>query len=367
MTRKTIKNKPQYVTNRTYLWGNLNSTSVTKLADQVVADATWSRPLPAMRPLPHTYMDVEEYAENPTVYDATYQSKFGTEGKIGYLFHAYGSWPTFVEQTFDDGSDAWNRALSKITNGRGTFGETLVEANKTAELLHKRGSQLYRAALALKKRDVKAIERALKQSIPRDSAGNIKLMPASRLLSDGYLEILFAVMPLIQNIEDASRIYAEGLREKGDSVRFVSRPPRKDSWDSSSQGPARGSATLVGRVTNPTAANLNELGLLNIPREVWNMLPLSFVFDWGGNVGSFLGALTGSAGMSLYGSRTEVTQRLIISTHAGEIYSRRKDILRMPQFGTPTRLPTSLGREAHLTFGKVVTLFALGRSMFFSK
>lgn len=365
MPVKTVKNDRNPVQCMAWSGGRIIDNRSTDAPHTVTADAIWHRPLPSGPLLPPTYMEIVEIRFNPERYDETYVNpsnglKYGREGLLAYVYNNKPITP--FEVTSDDGTLSLNRALSKITNSRGTFGETLVEGRQTAQLLYKRGKQLVDSVRALRRRDIRALERALGVPLGKGAADRLRKMPHSQLISDGYLEFQFGIMPIVQNIRDIASIYSEGLRQRGDRINRRSGSNGLRDWNTP-LGPARGASAIYGRVDNPLVANLNEIGLFNIPLEVWNTVPFSFVFDWGANVGSYLGAITGASGMTLYGTRTEVRQAQRFSTGNGALYSYRKDISRWPLFYPRASLPPQLTREASMSFGKVVTLFALGRQL----
>lgn len=325
----------------------------------VTADAVWSRPKPAV--LDVTPMIIRESSYNDTSYSSS-----SRRGDLDYVY------PANIEtiDINDDGTLAFTRALAKFTNASGTFGESLVESGSTAALIMKRGSQLLNIAKALRSANIPALERALGLSLRKGLKRDLDLMDASGRLSRGYLEVSFGVMPIVQNINDAAKLYTNGMLQKGQTVRSRSgnlsygRP----DWSKVNQALPEGSARIRAKVVNSRVANANAMGLLNIPLEVWNAVPFSFVFDWTGNIGVYLSSLTGGAGLgNSQVSVTTVTGRVIKkkppSPVAGVTYSQVCTYTRTKGSLSPV-LPTSWVRQSAFDFGKIVTLAALGRSLF---
>lgn len=70
-----------------------------------------------------------------------------------------------ILQYSDDGSAAITRALAKLYNAKGSFGESLVEGKQTVDMLNKRFRQLYNIAKTLKHGSKKQLERALQRRL----------------------------------------------------------------------------------------------------------------------------------------------------------------------------------------------------------
>lgn len=366
MPVKTIRNSSTTVTNTTWLSGNINNQYVENVPDYVVADAEWSRLKPPP-PLKTTPMVITEYRRNSKFYDNTRLNPQGRRtGRSGTIDHAYpGALDSFPVN--DDGNDASNKALSKFTNRRGTFGEGLIEARSTANLIQKRTRMLYGIALALKRGDIGFIERMIQAPLSKGSREKLNGMNATGRLARGHLEFMFGVMPIITSIGDAAKIYNDGLLTNGQNVRSRSgnQSPFTGYTREDYKAPT-GSASFRGKVKNSRIANANSMGLFNIPLEVWNAVPLSFVFDWVGNVGITLGAITGGAGLELWGTKTSVagfTNFKKPSTGVSEFYTHQMVITRMRTLPLVS-MPASWQRASSFSFGKVVTIAALARGIF---
>lgn len=231
-----------------------------------------------------------------------------------------------ILQYLDDGSAAVTRALAKLYNAKGSFGESLVEGKQTTDMLNKRLRQLYNIAKTLKHGSKKQLERALQRRISHAKWNKVKeARTAGRALRDGALEIQYGWLPIVELIEDAVGIYANGLYERGQTIRVGSGSSRLEQNPELGPDPVlkpvAGSARLQFKIRSSVLANATALGLSNPLREAWNKVGLSFVFDWFIPVGTYLSALTAQAGLDVQlASVTDVSQSDSYKTIQGKAY-----------------------------------------------
>lgn len=327
--------------------------------NSVVADAVWSRPKPL--PLRDTPMVITKRRSNPGIYSSgpPFNHRTGTQ------IFCYYSTPVRSEERGDDGSGAFNRALAGFQEF--TFGETLVEGKKTADTFLKRGRQLDAIGNALLRGDRRALERALGVGVRDGAWRNLTSMTAGQRIANGYNEVSYGILPALQAVGDTARAYIRGLGGRGQRRR---RTRGGNSWNPNTDGfsniPApQGSGTVSGTIRNELLANANMLGLLNVPQEVWNYVPYSFVFDWMIPIGTYLGGITATAGLGEVRScRTSVLRTEQYQVIDGNrLYCETTErISRTPQIAVP--MLSGLAHGSAMTFGKVVSSLMLMRARY---
>lgn len=364
MSTKILRNRGKSIRNRTVLYsGRVTYDQLVSVQSQhASAEAMWSRRKPA-RPK-DTPMIIYDNMLNDSVYRDMYPGPNGEYGKEGTLNHVY---PGSIDETRseDSGGAAMTRALNKLTGDRATFGESLVESKATLDMIRNRIRLLWAFGRALRNGKLDEAARLLKFDPGSTAKEKLKKMSADNRIASGYLEFMFGVLPVVNDIENGLKIYAEGLATRGQKIESRSgghrSSKRREDWKQSSHGLRTGKASIKGRVTNERARNLNSQGLLNVPLEIWNSLPFSFVFDWFIPVGTLLGAMSGSAGLAADYSQVSVRTvewRKRQSTGSTDIYSRQITVTRFqPIIGLPS--VSVLASSAAGSWGQVVSMAAL--------
>jgi len=232
---------------------------------------------------------------------------------------------------------------------------TAAEAGKTVDTILSRAKKLADAYLAVRRGDVRALDRMFpgkrtfsmpKRVVVWGDDGtpilNRKGKPIAKysrkalrpkevdLLTDAArleLEFRYGWTPLVYDIVDSLKaIYAQQLRDEltkrdftkvferkeGSSRTFtpVSVPLGGGTWTAVIAIETKVSVKAYAKytVTQPTglARRLNDFGIFDIPRAVWELAPLSFVADWVIPIGDWLGAVTPKVGVNVIDSGTVV-------------------------------------------------------------
>lgn len=256
--------------------------------------------------------------------------------------------------------------LNRINPAKSQSLVTAAEFGKTVGMIRTRAAKLAKAYIALKKGDVKLLESMFPGkrtfSMPRQVVVwgvdgqpilNRKGNPIKRyarrplkardvdLLTDAArleLEFRYGWTPLVHDIVDSLKaIYAQQLRDdlvKRDFTKVYERKTQsnRQTWNVSvpkfGGGNWTATVTCVTDVTCKAYATytvneesslmnrLNDFGMFDIPRYLWEVTPLSFVADWLIPVGDWLGALSPKVGVNVIDSGVvtvvsqEVTRRL---------------------------------------------------------
>lgn len=361
VTTKVVSGSIQTITCRQYFQGSVTNTTTRQVyRDRATATAEFRRRRPQV--LTDTPMVIDMTANNPGHYRTGNPKGFE---RAGTQLYVHNSVPVvFYRPGAKDGESERNAALANFSEF--TFGESLAEAGDTYNYLSKRLGNLYDIGFALYRGDVKKLERIFKQSIPRDAKGKLHSWDASKRLANGHLEVAFGITPIVNDMVSASRAYVQGLATRGQTVvgRSGSTSRRKPDaeWKHDFHD-NRASAVFRGVVTNESLAQLNQLGLLNFPLQVWNKLPYSFVFDWFIPVGTFLGAATASAGLSEFrGCKTVESWKFGSQTVNGKrlLWEKSLTVTRTPLY-SPFPTLAGLIRQSSGSFGQLVTLASLMR------
>lgn len=187
-------------------------------------------------------------------------------------------------------------ALNGIKNQSINIGQALGELPQTIASLAKLANRIARAL------------RHAKRGAFVDALAEVAGGRGTKGAAATWLEVVFGIMPLINDAYGLQEQVKKGLKKKGDV--FSSRGFASQSYtaqecsDSALAGSRRfgGGGEAMSRVvykmriSNEFLYALNQLGLANPASLVWELLTLSFVIDWFIPIGGFLDALTGSLG-----------------------------------------------------------------------
>lgn len=247
-------------------------------------------------------------------------------------------WQYMACQTTGNNLTSWtneavNLARAKFVDALGERSEWLVNAaefEQASGMIQRRGLQLYRMC-----KNVIDVFRPLRSGVkPSKSAvrrriatlrGDLAVPPNRaidwrRALSSPaglWLELHFGWDPLVKDIHAA----VVTLSKPHPSIYLTAKSQRVpiNSDTGLISGTTRG--TVVGSVrakmgatvvvTNPNLFLASQLGLINPATVAWELVPFSFVLDWFGTVGQFLGQWTDFVGCSIegpwYATRASIT------------------------------------------------------------
>lgn len=215
-------------------------------------------------------------------------------------------------------SDARNRAkteaLLRLNEGKANYGQFLVEAVETSNMLADSASRLFRGLLALKRGGLSSIGRAVRSVRGKD-------------ISSGYLEWMYGWLPLCRDIhamhEDLKQklsppLVLEGHRTvRSNEISTDVRTETQGKWNDRYQACiGRNHCSIYARISDSVVAKAQASGLVNPLALAWEVVPYSFVVDWAMPVGNTLAALTASAGLTfLDGYENEVREGHVVATY----------------------------------------------------
>lgn len=207
---------------------------------------------------------------------------------------------------------AYNQAYEKFTSSvRGDVAELLVNLAERKEallLMLNRFIRIINAVRAFRQLDFRAAATHLGVAVPPSTLR--KRWATSRQWGANWLEWHFGWSPLLGDIHSVTEI----LDATFPWAKVVESSGTKLDYDvTATNGPIVGSGTeretfqglLYCRISSEievsdlTLLKANQLGLINPAQVVWELIPFSFLADWFGTVGLWLGQFTDFCGLTL--------------------------------------------------------------------
>lgn len=225
-------------------------------------------------------------------------------------------------------NEAATKALLPISDQKADIGENLATFRQTLQLIKSPAKELH-SSLKLISED-QGIRRFLRRSYT-----DLKKEGVAKRISDQYLKYVYGVAPLVSDVNGVLEMMqiASGktllLSGKGRSQQECS-PAMADVSASGTKTiftdvheKATVRCKIWGRIDPDCTGlrSLNQLGLLNPLSLAWELIPLSFVFDWFVPVGSVLEALTAPAGLIFVDGTTAVRNELTVQYEHWWTYS----------------------------------------------
>lgn len=226
------------------------------------------------------------------------------------------------------------RTLSSLKNTTWNLSTFIGELPETASFIVSVARGLVSSVLAVKRGDMRTLQRTI---FPRKGKGESyyggRMM--SKTASDKWLQWRYAVQPMMYDADDMLKALYEtrtrplishvkrGANESYHNVRISS-----DEMIYTDSQQTRVTTGVYYKV-NPTVDGFKRLGLLNPLETLWELTPLSFVFDWFLPIGDYVANLDAMAGVEIYSSyqSTRVTSTQEVNVHStGE----------WPDSGTPS-------------------------------
>lgn len=173
----------------------------------------------------------------------------------------------------------------------------LGEGKQTLDLITDTAKRIYLAIRELKRGNVLNAAHHLVDGTGRKVRRHRNLPGVAALTSASYLELMYGVVPLLQDCHDAAEALAHQLEEplrttyrvsvkhevKGVN-RFTGRP---SEFTSSSKWTKLSRRSLIARISEHPSG-MAQLGLLNPENVLWELMGWSFVIDWFIPIGSYL-------------------------------------------------------------------------------
>lgn len=237
-----------------------------------------------------------------------------------------------------------NKAIANASDVKAQWGESFSEASQSAKMLASGAKSLFEFAVAMKAGKKADAARALGlgtsgyASVPKD-------------LSDKYLAFQFGLIPLLQDIDSAYQLLADGIyatdRKKGMYVQTLSTDStttveHADYSNGALNGTKVTTKTLSSRCVLLYRANgddlfsrLDRYGLANPLLMGYQITRLSFLLDWFLPIGDFLQGLSSTHNLTYLDG--------YISTKGKTSVTIEDPWMSQPKYYTLIRLPSSKG------------------------
>jgi len=208
---------------------------------------------------------------------------------------------------------AQNEVVQRTREKDIDLGVALGEFHETCELFYTHAKRIVRMVNTLRHKNVlDAVQSALGHY---DKGNNTKpLRDLPKTIRDLYLETVFGVVPLVNDMTDA----AKHVNRLNGVKTIVHRASKRISSDfdlshSTSEemfrasGQTRVSSVITYTVENAFLHELDELGLVNPIQVAYQLVPFSFVLDWFIPIGSFLSGVVPPQGIAFRDGSTTTT------------------------------------------------------------
>lgn len=189
---------------------------------------------------------------------------------------------------------AVTETLLRLKDKKIDLGTALAESVKSANMVADAAKELWTLLLAVKR-----------GQLPKGRKSSLGLDVAS-----GFLEYKYGWKPLISDLYglyEASRKKILDGREKIFSAERHISGSWEDSRDTQywtnrvQHASVVGSCKIWARVNDSIFTTLNQYGLANPLSLAWELVPYSFVVDWGLPIGNYLEALNAAHGLTFVG------------------------------------------------------------------
>lgn len=198
----------------------------------------------------------------------------------------------------------FNNAISKsrtearnaLREGTVQNGVDILEARKTVDMIAGDASQLWQS--------VKAAKQGRWSKIPDILGMSKKDVLSGGSVSNRFLEYQYGWKPVMSSIHDNMALLHRGIRQPDATFRTKATGSTSFKEDLSGGGTRRvwdckgfSTVTYESRMANSFVSSLDTTGLLNPLSIAWELVPFSFVIDWGIPVGNVLSSLSATLGL----------------------------------------------------------------------
>jgi hypothetical protein len=256
-------------------------------------------------------------------------------------------------------------ARNRLRQMKVQLGASLAEAVSTVDTVAQTAATLWEFLIRAK----------------RASLNNAVTYLSGRSPASTYLGVTYGWVPMIKSVFETAELLKYIDKEKPLTLRASCKSHVKfnqtdEDGDHENQWAMSGGVrcSLEASVTSYALLNADTAGLINPAEIAWEVVPYSFVVDWGIPVGTFLQSLSATAGLNFSSGYTsvwyqaDVTRRVV--SHPwwrkvmsnGEVCIGRYTTARIPHNGFP---PAQLfGKENPFSTPHVLNALALFGKLF---
>lgn len=255
------------------------------------------------------------------------------------------------------------KAYEDLASAKANLGENLATLNRTADLF----ADTIHASLDVL-RALKAVKngkflRNILSLNAKDLKRLIKSREVDKRMANYWLSYYYGWKPLYGDAKGLLELLQEqskpALLAKGrgrtrlthnDSFKRDPLSAIRPGYDFDDQSHIYYEARLTGRLLpGDVLRTLNRTGLLNAPALAWELIPFSFVVDWGVMAGSYLNAMTATVGLEYQdGSITQSWDRTITMSVGGDYIVGDNKVYSVSRGNGMRRVKFSNWPKAHL-------------------
>jgi len=189
---------------------------------------------------------------------------------------------------------ARNNCLSNLSSSNVDLGQSMGEAFANAGQLTEQGVKVGRALLYARK------------GRWRDAAYALGFRPGEldTTIADNFLAFKFGLKPIVNDMMNLHSSIQSSFNEQDAVMRAkgIGIGQKGSYWASSRHVTGKmemGCQVGVSyKISDPTLAGLNAMGLINPFALAWELLPMSFIVDWFLSVGDYLKGLSAPMGLT---------------------------------------------------------------------
>lgn len=215
---------------------------------------------------------------------------------------------TYVISFDQDGVNACRtKALNKLQDQKMQLSVDLAEAKKTYNLLAETSTTLWKG--------LKYAKSGQWDRMVRELGLGYKDVYSGKASSKRLLEMQYGWMPLMGTIKGAWDLFSEQTQDKALLIRAKAGhfspfefSGSKPAFDLEAKGKRFYTCRIAATIDSSFSRTIARAGLANPFQLGWELVPFSFVLDWGIPIGSVLEGMTASLGLrfvdgsiSLYG------------------------------------------------------------------
>lgn len=267
-----------------------------------ISPSTYERGIMELSNNSGTWIDTKSFVSSKTVSARTIEGPPNTgAGFTMYRIDPIFNGSPYISQDGELARQAQTEALKKLGDNKAQLGAALAEALKTGDMLAEMGKTFFSTLLAAKRGHWSRVFYNL----------GMKSVRPTRHAAENYLKLKYGLIPLMSDIYGTYTLFQELVKPALLVKAHATVHDRVDLDVNPTSGWARsGSATrttschLFARIDDRFAQTVNRLGLANPALIAWEVVPFSFVFDWGIPVANTLEAMTATQGLKFVGGYT---------------------------------------------------------------
>ena len=217
--------------------------------------------------------------------------------------------------------------LAKLGEGKINIGVSVAEAVQTANGVIDIATDTLKALAAIKKGDVKSLRRIFGKE------------PIGKSVASRWLQYRLGVVPMLSDLKAAGDLHDAGIEDRSRegkpleimATRSLNRYTTATSANGTNHSVSETYRCSIGAVISDASEHgLQKLGLNDLKGVIWELIPLSFVYDYMVPIGTMIAAYNAPVGLTFQKGHTSLR---ISEIMAGE----RQILLSSSPIGDPVK------------------------------